>query len=216
METKTERILLETYKKMYESMKNSADKKRIGKLIEELNLHKKEVIMTDTEKELPIDQRNGKPHKGTENLKSWKPGQSGNPKGRPNGALGAKGKLKRDLQVMKWMQEDPELAALVESLDNTEMFEALKNTAFAIYANDPTDMTKYDRAYKAVAEEREYSEGKKIRQEVDSRVTQVSEMTIEELEAELAGVTDIDPEDLDPPGVNAQVEGSDFEKPKED
>jgi hypothetical protein len=29
METKTERILLETYKKMYESMKNSADKKRI-------------------------------------------------------------------------------------------------------------------------------------------------------------------------------------------
>ena len=175
-----------------------------------------EATMTDAKKELPIDRRNGKPHKGSENLTSWKPGQSGNPKGRPNGALGAKGKLKRDLQVMKWMQEDPELAELVESLDNTEMFEALKNTAFAIYANDPTDMTKYDRAYKAVAEEREYSEGKKIRQEVDSRVTQVSEMTIEELEAELADVTEIDPEDLDPPGVNAQVEGSDFEKPKED
>ena len=103
-----------------------------------------------------------------------------------------------------------------EEVDNTEMFEALKNTAFAIYANDPTDMTKYDRAYKAVAEEREYSEGKKIRQEVDSRVTQVSEMTIEELEAELAGVSEIDPEDLDQPGINAQVEGSDFEKPKED
>ena len=36
METKTKIILLETYKKMYESMKDSADKKRIGKLIEEL------------------------------------------------------------------------------------------------------------------------------------------------------------------------------------
>jgi hypothetical protein len=171
--------------------------------------------MSDNKK-VPLDRRNGKPHKGAENLKSWKPGQSGNPKGRPTGALGAKGKLKRDLQVMKWMQEDPELAELVESLDNTEMFEALKNTAFAIYANDPTDMTKYDRAYKAVAEEREYSEGKKIRQEVDSRVTQVSEMTIEELEAELAGVTEIDPEDLDQPGINAQVEGSNFDKPDKD
>ena len=147
--------------------------------------------MSDNKK-VPLDRRNGKPHKGVENLKSWKPGQSGNPKGRPTGALGAKGKLKRDLQVMKWMQEDPELAALVESLDNTEMFEALK----------------------AVAEEREYSEGKKIRQEVDSRVTQVSEMTIEQLEAELADVTEIDPNDLDPPEVNAQVEGSNFEKIK--
>ena len=174
-----------------------------------------EATMPDTKNNTPIDRRNGKPHRGAENLKSWKPGESGNPKGRPNGSLGAKGKLKRDLQVMKWMQEDPELAELVESLDNTEMFEALKNTAFAIYANDPTDMTKYDRAYKAVAEEREYSEGKKIRQEVDSRVTQVSEMTIEELEAELADVSDIDPEDLDPPEVNAQTEGSDFKKPEE-
>jgi hypothetical protein len=36
METKTKIILLETYKKMYESMKDSAEKKRIGKLIEEL------------------------------------------------------------------------------------------------------------------------------------------------------------------------------------
>jgi hypothetical protein len=33
---KTKILLLETYTKMYESMKNSADKKRIGKLIEEL------------------------------------------------------------------------------------------------------------------------------------------------------------------------------------
>lgn len=178
-------------------------------------LSTQEVTMPNTKKE-PIDRRNGKTHQGSKNLKSWKPGESGNPKGRPTGALGAKGKLKRDLQVMKWMQEDPELAALVESLDNTEMFEALKNTAFALYANDPTDMTKYDRAYRAVAEEREYSEGKKTRQEVDSRVTQVSEMTIEELEAELANVTEIDPEDLDPPGVNAQPEGSNFDKPNKD
>jgi hypothetical protein len=36
METKTKTILLETYKKMYESMKNSAEKKRIEKLIKEL------------------------------------------------------------------------------------------------------------------------------------------------------------------------------------
>jgi len=75
------------------------------------------------------------------------------------------------------------------------MFDALKKTAFAMYASDPTDMTKYDRAYKAVAEDREYTEGKKVRQEVDSRVTQVSEMTIEELEAELA---DLDIEDVEP------------------
>ena len=33
---KTKIILLETYKKMYEPMKDSADKKRIGKLIKEL------------------------------------------------------------------------------------------------------------------------------------------------------------------------------------
>jgi hypothetical protein len=36
MKAKTKTILLETYKKMYEAMKNSAEKKRIGKLIEEL------------------------------------------------------------------------------------------------------------------------------------------------------------------------------------
>jgi hypothetical protein len=36
METKTKKLLLENYKKMYESMKNSADKQRIGKLIKEL------------------------------------------------------------------------------------------------------------------------------------------------------------------------------------
>tara|TARA_B100000809_G_scaffold11986_1_gene11152 strand:- start:190 stop:345 length:156 start_codon:yes stop_codon:yes gene_type:complete len=36
METKTKKLLLENYKKMYEAMKNSADKQRIGKLIEEL------------------------------------------------------------------------------------------------------------------------------------------------------------------------------------
>jgi len=36
MKTKTKILLLETYKKMYESMKNSAEKERIGKLIKEL------------------------------------------------------------------------------------------------------------------------------------------------------------------------------------
>ena len=36
MEAKTKILLLEIYKKMYESMKDSAEKKRIGKLIEEL------------------------------------------------------------------------------------------------------------------------------------------------------------------------------------
>ncbi len=148
-----------------------------------------------SDKKVPIDRRNGKPHVGSKNLKSYKPGQSGNPKGRPVGAIGKKTQLKKDLQVMKWMQQDPELAELVDSLENVEMFDALKKTAFAMYAADPTDMTKYDRAYKAVAEDREYSEGKKVRQEVDSRVTQVSDMTIEELEAELA---DLDIDDVEP------------------
>lgn len=165
-------------------------------------------------KQPPTDPRNGKEHVGYKNLTPWKKGQSGNPKGKAKGTLGGKGKLKRDLQVMKWMQEDPELAALVESLENVEMFEALKNSAFAMYASDPTDMAKYDRAYKAVAEEREYSEGKKIRQEVDQRVTQVSEMTIEELEAELADI-EIDEDDLDAPTTNVQEEGSNFDKPKD-
>ena len=36
METKTKKLLLENYKKMYEAMKNSVDKQRIGKLITEL------------------------------------------------------------------------------------------------------------------------------------------------------------------------------------
>jgi hypothetical protein len=145
---------------------------------------------------------------GWDNLTPWKKGESGNPKGKKKGTLSMKNRLKRDLQVMEWMREDPELAALVDSLDNVEMFDALKKTAFAMYATDPTDMTKYDRAYKAVAEDREYTEGKKIRQEVDQRVTQVTEMSIEELEAELA---EFDEDDLDPPGANSQVEGSDFE-----
>ena len=153
-----------------------------------------------------------KGNKGWDNLTPWKKGVSGNPEGKKKGTLSYKNRLKKDLQVMKWMQEDPELAALVESLDNVEMFDALKKTAFAMYASDPSDMTKYDRAYKAVAEEREYSEGKKIRQEVDQRVTHVTEMSIEELEAELA---EFDEDDLDPPGANAQTEGSDFEKPKD-
>ena len=38
---KTKVLLLETYTKMYESMKDSAEKKRIGKLIEELKMSKK-------------------------------------------------------------------------------------------------------------------------------------------------------------------------------
>lgn len=153
-----------------------------------------------------------KRNKGWDNLTPWKKGVSGNPEGKKKGTLSYKNRLKRDLKVMEWMREDPELAALIDSLDNVEMFDALKKTAFAMYASDPTDMTKYDRAYKAVAEEREYSEGKKIRQEVDQRVTHVTEMSIEELEAELA---EFDEDDLDPPGANAQTEGSDFEKPKD-
>jgi len=36
LKAKTKIILLETYKKMYEAMKNSAEKKRIEKLIKEL------------------------------------------------------------------------------------------------------------------------------------------------------------------------------------
>ena len=44
LKAKTKIILLETYKKMYEAMKNSAEKKRIEKLITELEdvLKKKE------------------------------------------------------------------------------------------------------------------------------------------------------------------------------
>jgi len=125
-------------------------------------------------------------HKGMSNLTPWKKGQSGNPKGKVPGTLSLKNRLKKDLQVMKWMEEDPELAELVNGLENVEMFEALKKTAFALFTQDPTDAVKYDRAYKAVAEDREYTEGKKVRTEVDQKVTHVTEMTIEELEAELA------------------------------
>ena len=77
------------------------------------------------DKDLPIDKRNGKPHVGTKNLKSFKPGESGNPKGRPVGSLGKKNRFKKDLLVLKWMAEDPELAELVASMDNVEMFDAL-------------------------------------------------------------------------------------------
>ena len=40
IKAKTKIILLETYTKMYGSMKDSAEKKRIGKLIEELKMSK--------------------------------------------------------------------------------------------------------------------------------------------------------------------------------
>ena len=93
------------------------------------------------------------------------------------------------------IESDPELNALVESLDTTDMFEALKKTAFAMFASDPTDKDLFDRAYKAVAEDREYTEGKKTRQEIDTRVTQVSEMTIEQLETQLR---DLDIEEVEP------------------
>ena len=36
METKTKKLLLENYEKMYNAMKNSMEKQRIGKLITEL------------------------------------------------------------------------------------------------------------------------------------------------------------------------------------
>ena len=145
-----------------------------------------------TDDELPIDKRTGKPHTGSRNLTSWKKGESGNPAGKKPGTLSLKNQLKRDLKVMAWMRQDPELATLINGLENVEMFDALKKTAFALYTQDPEDMTKYDRAYKAIAEDREYSEGKKVRTEVDQRVTQVSEMTIEELEAELAEYEEVD------------------------
>jgi len=153
-------------------------------------------------------------HKGIENLKPWKPGQSGNPKGKVKGTLTHKNRFKKDIMVMKWIQDDPELALMVESLDNIEMFDALKNSAFAMYASDPSNMTKYDRAFKAVSEEREYSEGKKVRQEVNQTVTNVTDMTIEELEAELADIDSIDDAELDLTTNNSQEEGSPSEKPK--
>ena len=103
--------------------------------------------------------------------------------------------LKEHLKMIKMIESDPELNALVESLDTTDMFEALKKTAFAMFASDPTDKDLFDRAYKAVAEDREYTEGKKTRQEIDTRVTQVSEMTIEQLETQLR---DLDIEEVEP------------------
>lgn len=124
--------------------------------------------------------------RGWGNLSPWEKGQSGNPKGKPKGARNLKNQLKDNLKVLKWMEEDAELAEMVNSLDNKDMFDALKKTAFALFTQDPTDDSKYDRAYKAVAEDREYTEGKKVRTEVDQRITQVNELTIEELEAELA------------------------------
>jgi len=143
-----------------------------------------------------IDKSNGKVHKGYKNLKPFKKGEMSNPRGKLPGTLSYKNRLKRDLQVMKWMQEDPELAELVNSLDNKDMFDTLKQTAFATFVKDPGDPTLFDRAYKAVAEDREYTEGKKTRTEVDQRVTKVSEMTIEQLEAELEDITDIEPTEV--------------------
>jgi|APSaa5957512535_1039671.scaffolds.fasta_scaffold02513_12 hypothetical protein len=139
-----------------------------------------------------IDKSTGKIHKGYANLKPFKKGVSGNPPGKAKGTLSYKNRLKRDLQVMQWMQQDPELAELINSLDNKEMFDTLKQTAFATFVKDPSDPTLFDRAYKAVAEDREYTEGKKTRTEIDQKVTKVTEMTIEQLEAELADVTDAD------------------------
>ncbi len=124
--------------------------------------------------------------RGWGNITPWEKGQSGNPNGKIPGTRSHKNRLKENLQVLKWMEEDPELAELVNTLDNKDMFDALKKTAFALFTQDPTDDSKYDRAYKAVAEDREYTEGKKVRTEIDQKITHVTEMTIEQLEAELA------------------------------
>ncbi len=43
-----------------------------------------------SDKELPIDRRNGKPHVGSKQLKAFNPGQACNPKGSPKAALGKK------------------------------------------------------------------------------------------------------------------------------
>ncbi len=94
--------------------------------------------------------------------------------------------------MIKLIESDPELTALVESMGTTDMFEALKKTAFAMFAVNPTDKDLFDRAYKAVAEDREYTEGKKVRQEVDHKITQVADMTIEQLEAELRVLDDVE------------------------
>ena len=51
METKTKKLLLENYKKMYEAMRiNCADKTRIGKLITELEKDLNEGVKNDERK----------------------------------------------------------------------------------------------------------------------------------------------------------------------
>jgi|TARA_R110002124_G_scaffold135623_1_gene298577 hypothetical protein len=144
--------------------------------------------------EAPIDKQTGKVHKGYENLRPFKKGENFHG-GQKKGYKTPKTRLKEHLKMIKMIESDPELNALVESLDTTDMFEALKKTAFAMFASDPTDKDLFDRAYKAVAEDREYTEGKKTRQEIDTRVTQVSEMTIEQLETQLR---DLDIEEVEP------------------
>lgn len=158
------------------------------------------------EEDLPVDKRTGGEHVGSRNLQPWRKGQSGNPKGKIPGTLSLKNQLKRDLRIMKWMEEDPELADIINGLDNVEMFEALKKTSFALFVQDPKDMTKYDRAYKAIAEDREYTEGKKVRTEIDLKDKQISEMTVEELEKQLEDIESTDYEEIN--------EGDD--NPKED
>jgi len=129
-------------------------------------------------KEIPMDKSSGKKHKGYENLKSWKPGQSGNPKGKKKGCKTLKNRLKDDLRIMTWIKQDPELADMIANLDNIDMFNALKTTAFAQFVQNPSDEDAYKRAYQAVAEDRQYTEGKVIRQEVNQTIVSVSDMTM--------------------------------------
>jgi len=138
----------------------------------------------------PIDRQTGKVHKGYENLRPFKKGENFHG-GQKKGYKTPKTRLKEHLKMIKLIESDPELTALVESMGTTDMFEALKKTAFAMFAVNPTDKDLFDRAYKAVAEDREYTEGKKVRQEVDHKVTQISNMTIEQLETELRELDDI-------------------------
>jgi hypothetical protein len=123
----------------------------------------------------PIDRQTGKVHKGYENLRPFKKGENFHG-GQKKGYKTPKTRLKEHLKMIKLIESDPELTALVESMGTTDMFEALKKTAFAMFAVNPTDKDLFDRAYKAVAEDREYTEGKKVRQEVDHKVTQISIM----------------------------------------
>jgi ribosomal protein L12E/L44/L45/RPP1/RPP2 len=141
--------------------------------------------------DVPINKQTGRPHKGYENLRPFKKGENFHG-GQKKGYKTPKTRLKEHLKMIKLIENDPELTALVESLNTTDMFEALKKTAFAMFASNPTDKDLFDRAYKAVAEDREYTEGKKTRQEVDTRITKVSDMTIEQLETELRDLDDIE------------------------